>query len=170
MRNLFLVLKIKMGYTSIHKEEETMLRENAWNSYDKQELEKVEEFATGYKSFLNNGKTERECVKQIEAFAKKNKFVNLQKIVKKGKTLKAGDKVIFTHMGKLAALFVIGKQPLEKGMHIVGAHIDSPRMDIKQNPLYEDGSLAYLDTHYYGGIKKYQWVAIPLALHGVVVN
>lgn len=147
-----------------------MLRENAWNSYDKQELEKVEDFAKEYKNFLNNGKTERECVKQIEAFAKKNKFVNLQKIIKKGKELKAGDKVIFTHMGKLAALFVIGKQPLEKGMHIVGAHIDSPRMDIKQNPLYEDGSLAYLDTHYYGGIKKYQWVAIPLALHGVVAK
>ncbi|KIR02008.1 putative M18-family aminopeptidase 1 [Lachnospiraceae bacterium TWA4] len=147
-----------------------MLRQNAWNVYSEEDAKQVEAFARSYRNFLDYGKTERECVKQIKAIAKEKGFVDLEEVMNSNKKLVPGDKVIMTHMGKLAALFVIGKKPLEQGLHIVGAHIDSPRMDLKQNPLFEDGSLAYLDTHYYGGVKKYQWVTQPLALHGVVVK
>ena len=117
-----------------------------------------------YKSFLDNGKTERECVEQLVARAKKDGFKDLA-VCKK---LKAGDKVYVTKMNKAIALFVIGSEPLENGMNILGAHIDSPRLDAKQNPLYEKDNITYLNTHYYGGIKKYQWTTIPLAIHGVV--
>ncbi len=117
-----------------------------------------------YKQFLNNGKTERECVEQLVATAKKSGFKDLNNC----KKLKAGDKVYITKMNKAIALFVLGTDSLENGMNILGAHIDSPRLDAKQNPLYEKDNITYLNTHYYGGIKKYQWTAIPLAIHGVV--
>lgn len=117
-----------------------------------------------YKSFLNNGKTERECVSQLILWAEQAGF----KDVYKTEHLKAGDKVYVQKMNKAIALFVVGSDPIENGMNILGAHIDSPRLDVKQNPLYEKDFLVYLNTHYYGGIKKYQWVTLPLAIHGVV--
>ena len=117
-----------------------------------------------YKKFLDNGKTERECVEQLIAMAKKAGYKDLNAC----KKLKAGDKVYITKMNKAIALFQLGSEPLEKGMNILGAHIDSPRLDAKQNPLYEKDNITYLNTHYYGGIKKYQWTTLPLAIHGVV--
>lgn len=117
-----------------------------------------------YKSFLNNGKTERECVSQLISWAEGEGF----KDVREYKSLKAGDKVYVQKMNKAIALFVLGTEPLENGMNILGAHIDSPRLDVKQNPLYEKDFIVYLNTHYYGGIKKYQWVTLPLAIHGIV--
>ena len=123
-----------------------------------------EELILQYKKFLNNGKTERECVTQLVQMAQKEGFKDITKY----KNLKAGDKVYITKMNKAISLFVIGTEPLEKGMNILGAHIDSPRLDAKQNPLYEKDNIAYLNTHYYGGIKKYQWTTLPLAIHGVV--
>lgn len=112
-------------------------------------------------------KTERECVNLTRKMAEEQGYQDLNKLVENNTALKAGDKVYAECMGKTIVLFQIGKEPLEKGMNILGAHVDAPRLDVKQNPLYEDSELAYLDTHYYGGIKKYQWVTIPLALHGV---
>lgn len=147
-----------------------MERENAWKKYDEAALNELEALSCRYRAFLDNGKTERECAKAAVEMAEKNGYVSLEKAIAAGKPLKAGSKVYAAPMGKTIMLFIIGKQPLEKGMNIVGAHIDSPRMDLKQNPLYEDTDLVYLDTHYYGGIKKYQWVTLPLALHGVVVK
>ena len=117
-----------------------------------------------YKLFLDNGKTERECVAQIVAMATKAGYKDINKC----KKLSAGDKVYITKMNKSIALFQIGSDGLEKGMNILGAHIDSPRLDAKQNPLYEKDNITYLNTHYYGGIKKYQWTTLPLAIHGVV--
>ena len=125
---------------------------------------KNESLINDYKKFLDNGKTERECVSQIVAWAEKSGFKNVLQC----ENLKAGDKVYIQHMNKAIALFVLGSEPIENGMNILGAHIDSPRLDVKQNPLYEKDFLVYLNTHYYGGIKKYQWVTLPLALHGVV--
>ena len=119
-----------------------------------------------YKSFLDEGKTERECVRRTIALAEANGYRRLESV----ESLKCGDKVYVEDYEKAIALFHIGSEPMEKGMNILGAHIDSPRLDIKMNPLYESEGLVYLDTHYYGGIKKYQWVAMPLAIHGVVVN
>ena len=145
-----------------------MANKTVWEKYGKKELDAVFAFAEDYKNFLNAGKTERECVKEGIRLAKNHGYVDLQEIIKSGKKLKYGDKVYAVNKGKGLILFNIGKEPLEKGMNILGAHIDSPRIDIKQNPLYEETGLAFLDTHYYGGIKKYQWVTIPLALHGVV--
>lgn len=147
-----------------------MERKNAWKDYTKKEIKEMEILNQDYRKFLDQGKTERECVKTAVAMAEKAGYQNLEDIVAKGGTLKAGDKVYSVNMKKSIALFQIGRQPMEKGMAILGAHIDSPRMDIKQNPLYEDTELAYLDTHYYGGIKKYQWVTLPLAIHGVIVK
>lgn len=147
-----------------------MERKNAWEKYPAEKREEVFAFAEGYKKFISDCKTERECVKELIAQAKQAGFENLDDVIAAGKTLKTGDKVYAQNMGKTLALFVIGKQPLEKGMNILGAHIDSPRLDLKQNPLYEDTDMALLDTHYYGGVKKYQWVTLPLALHGVVVK
>ena len=123
-----------------------------------------EQLINDYKAFLDNGKTERECVSQIVECAKKHGFVDLMSVEK----VKAGDKVFVTKMNKAVALFVVGSDPLERGMNILGAHIDSPRLDVKQNPLMERDFICYLNTHYYGGIKKYQWVTLPLAIHGVV--
>lgn len=147
-----------------------MERKNAWKDYTEKEITEMEQLNEKYRKFLDEGKTERECVKAAVALAEQAGYRNLYDILEQGKSLKAGDKVYAVHMKKSIALFQIGKKPMEKGMAILGAHIDSPRMDIKQNPLYEDTELAYLDTHYYGGIKKYQWVTLPLAIHGVIVK
>ena len=145
-----------------------MERKNAWAKYDEAGLAKIEAFARDYCAFIDGGKTERECVALAVKAAKENGFADLFELVKEGKQLKAGDKVYVNWMNKSFVNFVIGQKPITEGMNIVGAHIDSPRIDVKQNPLYEDSDLVYLDTHYYGGIKKYQWVATPLALHGVI--
>lgn len=147
-----------------------MERRNAWKDYDKKELKELEKLCKEYRKFLDNGKTERECVKQIVAMAKEAGYVDFEEIRKSKKKVKKGDKIYAVNMKKAIALFQIGSEPLVNGMNILGAHIDSPRMDVKQNPLYEDTDLAYLDTHYYGGIKKYQWVTLPLAIHGVVAK
>jgi len=147
-----------------------MERKNAWKTYNKKQLVELDKFSKGYLEFLDKGKTERECVKAIVKMAKEAGYVDLADVIKNKKKLKASDKVYAVCMDKTVALFSIGSKKLEKGMNILGAHIDSPRMDVKQNPLYENGDFAYLDTHYYGGIKKYQWVTLPLALHGVVVK
>ncbi len=147
-----------------------MERPNAWLSYDAQALAALEETSKNYRHFLDNGKTERECVAQAVAAAQKQGYVDLQDAIRAGKQLQPGDKVYVNVMGKAVMLFLLGRQPLEQGVNIVGAHIDSPRIDVKQNPFYEDTDIAYADTHYYGGIKKYQWVARALALHGVVAK
>ena len=147
-----------------------MEKKSVWNNYSKKELTELEKLNKHYRHFLDAGKTERECVKEAVRLAEKEGFCNLQDVIRKGDTLKAGDRVYAVYMEKAVALFVIGTKEIEKGMNILGAHIDSPRLDLKQNPLFEDSELAYLDTHYYGGIKKYQWVTIPLALHGVVAK
>ena len=145
-----------------------MERKNAWAKYDEQGLARIEAFAKGYCAFLDAGKTERECVAQAVAAAKAAGFEDLLEAAKTGRALHAGDKLYVNWMNKSFVCFVMGEAPLTQGMNILGAHIDSPRLDVKQNPLYEEADLAYLDTHYYGGIKKYQWVAQPLALHGVL--
>ena len=147
-----------------------MERENAWKKYDKKALKELEALSVRYRNFLDNGKTERECADLAVELAKKNGYVSLEEAIKAGEKLKPGAKLWSAPMGKAIMLFIIGKEPMENGINIVGAHIDSPRIDVKQNPLYEDSDLVYLDTHYYGGIKKYQWVTLPLALHGVVVK
>ena len=147
-----------------------MERPNAWKTYGKSELKKVEALAKQYKDFLNRGKTERECVHYIVEALEKNGYVSLDRAMAEQKKLKAGDKVYLNQMNKAVVAFHLGKKPLADGMNIVGAHIDSPRVDLKQNPFYEDTDFALADTHYYGGIKKYQWVARQLALHGVVVK
>ena len=135
-----------------------------WDKTDKKQMKKLMDFSEGYKRFLDSSKTEREAVEESIRIARKAGF----KEFKEFKKLKTGDKVYFNNRGKSLALYIIGKKPLEEGMNILGAHIDSPRIDLKQNPLYEDNGLVLFDTHYYGGIKNYQWVARPLALHGVV--
>ena len=147
-----------------------MERKNAWNTYGKREISELEELNSNYIDFLSDCKTERECVKETVRQAREKGYKSLEEVIKKGQPLKQGDKVYAVCMNKTVALFNIGKIPMEQGMNILGAHIDSPRMDIKQNPLYESNNIAYLDTHYYGGIKKYQWVTLPLAIHGVVVK
>ena len=145
-----------------------MERKNAWKKYSDEDKNNVFTFADEYKTFISECKTERECVKKAVELAKKAGYRDLQEIIAANETLKAGDKVYAVNMKKAIVLFNIGSEPISTGMNILGAHIDSPRLDIKQNPMYEDSDLVLLDTHYYGGIKKYQWVAIPLALHGVV--
>lgn len=147
-----------------------MERRNAWLDYTKKEVRELEKLNKEYRAFLDAGKTERECVVQAVKMAKKAGYRDLEDVLQAGEGLQAGDKVYSVNMKKSIALFQIGREPLERGMAILGAHIDSPRLDIKQNPLYEDTELAYLDTHYYGGIKKYQWVTLPLAIHGVIVK
>lgn len=147
-----------------------MERENAWKAYTKKELKELNQLNKEYRKFLDEGKTERECVALAVRMAEEAGYENLADLVAAGKKIKAGDKVYSVGMKKMISLFQIGKRPLEDGMAILGAHIDSPRLDIKQNPLYEEGGFAYLDTHYYGGIKKYQWVTLPLAIHGVIVK
>lgn len=140
--------------------------EDLWKVYSEEQLGELETLTGDYKKFLDAGKTERECVTEIIRQAEAAGYVDINQ----AKSLKPGDKVYQEWMGKSIALFQIGEEPLEKGMNILGAHIDSPRLDLKQNPLYESEGFAYFDTHYYGGIKKYQWLTIPLAIHGVVVR
>lgn len=147
-----------------------MERKNAWLSYGEADETAMEKLAKDYRAFLDAGKTERECVTELVREAEANGYVNLETKLAAGEKIQPGDKVYAVGMKKIMALFHVGQEPLEKGMNILGAHIDSPRLDVKQNPLYEDTDLAYLDTHYYGGVKKYQWVAIPLAIHGVIVK
>ena len=147
-----------------------MERTVAWTEYNKTELKKLETVAKEYRAFLDAGKTERECVKGAVRLASAAGYRDLKELIANNEALKPGDRVYADCMGKAIMLFIVGRQPMEQGFNIIGAHIDSPRMDLKQNPLYEDTGLAYLDTHYYGGIKKYQWVTIPLALHGVVAK
>ena len=143
----------------------------AWEKYPEgNKREEVFQFAENYRKFISDCKTERECVDFFVEKAEKAGFVNLEKVIAEHTALKAGDRVYANNMGKGMALFVIGKESMEKGMNILGAHIDSPRLDLKQDPLYEDTDFAMLDTHYYGGIKKYQWVTLPLALHGVIAK
>lgn len=147
-----------------------MKRENQWNNYDAAELEVLEKVNAAYREYLDAGKTERECVTECIRLAEEAGYQSLESAIASGVKLQKGSKVYSQCMGKSIVLFQLGEEPLEKGMNILGAHIDSPRIDVKQNPLCEDNEFAYLDTHYYGGIKKYQWVATPLALHGVVVR
>lgn len=147
-----------------------MERKNLWEVYSEAQLAELEEVNKKYCSCLDAGKTERECVRISIQMAEAEGYRNMNDLIREGAKLSAGDKVYMAYNEKALALFNIGTEPLENGMNILGAHIDSPRIDLKQNPLYETDGFAYLDTHYYGGIKKYQWVAIPLALHGVVVK
>lgn len=142
----------------------TDMKENAWLSYSEEQKAELEALAGRYKKFLDTGKTERECAAEAIRLARAAGYVSLEEVQEAGKKLEPGDKVYACGMKKMLVLFQIGKQPLENGMRILGAHIDSPRLDLKQNPMYEDTEMAYLDTHYYGGVKKYQWVTIPLAI------
>lgn len=145
-----------------------MERENAWKSCNKQTVKEIFGFCEGYKKFISECKTERECTRRSIQMAEEHGYRDLKEIIAAKETIKSGDKVYADNMGKAIVLFNIGKKPIEDGLKILGAHIDSPRLDVKQNPLYEDSDLVLMDTHYYGGIKKYQWTTIPLALHGVV--
>jgi len=146
-----------------------MAKTNAWEKYPAGEKrEAVFAFAEDYRRFISDCKTERECTTELYAQAKAAGFQDLDELIAAGKTVKAGDRIIANNMGKGLALFILGEKNLEAGMNILGAHIDSPRIDLKQVPLFEDTEMAMLDTHYYGGIKKYQWVTLPLALHGVI--
>lgn len=147
-----------------------METQNTWETYDEKQLKKVDEFAKEYMEFLDNGKTERECIDVIVNQIENAGYKELNTLIKNKMALKYGDKVYSVWMNKSIVMFQIGKQPMSEGLNILGAHIDSPRLDVKQNPLYEEGGFAYLDTHYYGGVKKYQWVTIPLALHGVIIK
>ena len=147
-----------------------MERKNAWLSYGESDEKEMEKLTKDYRAFLDAGKTERECVTELVREAEANGYVSLEAKQAAGEKIQPGDKVYAVGMKKIMALFHVGQEPLEKGMNILGAHIDSPRLDVKQNPLYEDTDLAYLDTHYYGGAKKYQWVALPLAIHGVIAK
>ena len=144
--------------------------ENCWESIDQKTEKEIEEFALDYKQFLNDGKTERECARLAVEMLEKYGFKNIESIKDKKFNLTAGTKVYQNIRGKSILAAIIGKEPVTEGCNILGAHIDSPRLDLKQNPLYEDSDLALFDTHYYGGIKKYQWTAIPLAMHGIFVN
>ncbi|MDE6747830.1 MAG: aminopeptidase [Lachnospiraceae bacterium] len=147
-----------------------MEHKNTWETYNSKQLKEVDVFAKEYIDFLNNGKTERECIDTIVNEIEKAGYKELNTLIKNKTALKCGDKVYSVWMNKSIVMFRIGEKDMAEGLNILGAHIDSPRLDVKQNPLYEDGGFAYLDTHYYGGVKKYQWVTIPLAIHGVVVK
>ena len=147
-----------------------MEKVNAWNDYNEKQIAELEALCGEYRDFLSRGKTERECAALTVQMAEAAGYRDLETIIEAGETLKAGDKVYAVNMDKAVILFHIGSEALEKGMNILGAHIDSPRLDVKQNPLYEETGFTYLDTHYYGGVKKYQWVALPLAIHGVVAK
>ena len=142
----------------------------AWEKYDEQGIMEIFDFNEGYKNFMSLCKTERECVLTSVDMAIAIGYRDLEEVIENGETLKVGDKIFINNKDKALALFLIGEEPIEKGMRIIGSHVDSPRLDLKQNPLYEDSNLAMMETHYYGGVKKYQWVTLPLALHGVVVK
>lgn len=147
-----------------------MNNKNAWKTYTEEDISGLERLNASYRKFLSDCKTERECTKEIIRRAEEAGYIDLDTCINEGKTIKSGDKLYAVNMNKSVALFNMGKRPISEGMNIIGAHIDSPRLDVKQNPLYEEGGMAYLDTHYYGGIKKYQWAALPLAIHGVIVK
>lgn len=147
-----------------------MDRVSAWKKYKTNQLKEMESLCKNYKDFLNEGKTERECTKISIELAEDAGYRNIKEYMEKGKSLTAGDKIYAVNMNKSLVLFNIGTENIENGMNILGAHIDSPRLDVKQNPMLEKEGLAYFDTHYYGGIKKYQWTATPLAIHGVVAK
>jgi len=159
-KNEFKELKEKVGHTF----------KNAWEAVDEKEKEIVMNFSDEYRGFLDRGKTERECAEDIERYAIENGYVDINELIAKGEKLAAGTKVYAMNRGKAICLYVIGKKNISEGMNIVGAHIDVPRIDIKPFPLFESSEMAFLKTHYYGGIKKYQWVSLPLALHGVIIN
>ena len=142
----------------------------AWKDYNDEQLAELESLCEEYRQFLSAGKTERECTVLTVQMAEAAGYRNLEEIIEAGESVKVGDKVYAVNMKKAVILFHIGEEDIQKGMNILGAHIDSPRLDVKQNPMYEDSGLTYLDTHYYGGVKKYQWVALPLAIHGVVAK
>ncbi|KEH97838.1 aminopeptidase [Clostridium massiliodielmoense] len=144
--------------------------EYAWDKYSEEELKEVFLLNERYINFMSICKTERECVHEFIKIAEDNGYKNINDVIAENGKLNPGDKVYANNMGKTLAMFVIGNEPFEKGLSILGAHVDSPRLDLKQNPLYEDTDLALFDTHYYGGIKKYQWVTLPLAIHGVVAK
>jgi len=144
--------------------------EQLWLTYAEEELEQIHSLNERYKAFLNDGKTERECTALTVSMARAAGFQDLADVIREKRKLKTGDRVYAVCMHKSVALFTIGQKPMQEGMRILGAHIDSPRLDLKQNPLYEEAGMAYLDTHYYGGVKKYQWVTIPLAMHGVITK
>ncbi|MBR0308934.1 MAG: aminopeptidase [Mogibacterium sp.] len=145
-----------------------MIKDNAWTIYTDEDIEKLEKLSADYIDFLNNGKTERECTDQLIELAKANGYRDLADVIKNNEALSKGDKVYAVNMGKALMMLNIGEDIINDGMNILGAHIDSPRLDLKQNPLYESDEIGYLNTHYYGGIKKYHYVTMPLALHGVV--
>ena len=147
-----------------------MYRKNAWENLPENEFDRMEAFAAAYRDFLDKGKTERECVTESVKLAEAKGFADMMSVIEQGGGLKPGDRVYRNWMGKSILLFVVGSGDITAGMNILGAHIDSPRVDVKQNPLYEEEGFGYLDTHYYGGIKKYQWVTHPMALHGVWVK
>lgn len=147
-----------------------METKNTWKNYDAKQLKALEQLCGNYRAFLDECKTERECVDGIVNRIEKAGYRELESLREQGVSPKAGDKLYRVWMNKTIVMFRLGSDPLTDGMNILGAHIDSPRLDIKQNPLYEDGGFAYLDTHYYGGVKKYQWVTLPLAIHGVIVQ
>lgn len=147
-----------------------MENKNIWSTYGEAELKELHDISEKYKSCLDMGKTERECVTVAVDMAKAAGYRDIEEVLAEGKPLKEGDKVYAACMGKMLAMFRMGEEPISNGMNILGAHIDSPRIDVKQYPLYENEGFAYLDTHYYGGIKKYQWVTGPLSLHGVVAK
>lgn len=149
-----------------------MLKKYAWENYDEKQLKQLEKLSKEYREFLDNGKTERECIDTIVNMIEAEGYQELESLIKSGKKPVKGDKVYSVWMNKSIVMFQLGKKPMSEGINILGAHIDSPRLDVKQNPFYEDidHTFAYMDTHYYGGVKKYQWVTLPLAIHGVVVK
>ncbi|MGL5615820.1 MAG: aminopeptidase [Sarcina sp.] len=143
---------------------------NIWEEYSDSQRKEVFELGERYRKFLSVAKTERESIDELVKEAEKNGYRDLEVIVKNAEALKAGDKVYINNKGKSLAIFNIGTKALEEGLRIIGSHVDAPRIDLKQNPVYEDNGLVLFDTHYYGGVKKYQWVTLPLALHGVVIK
>ena len=146
------------------------MKENIWKNYNENDVLELNTLCDDYREFISECKTERECVRKTIELIEAKGFRNIDVLIDNGETLKVGDKVYVNNMKKAVALFVIGEEDITKGINILGAHIDSPRLDLKANPFYEDTEMVYFDTHYYGGIKKYQWVTIPLALHGVVAK
>ena len=147
-----------------------MERESAWKKYDEAQLREVQQLSDEYREFISDCKTERECVARCIALARERGYQDLEELIDRNLPLQPGDKVYVSCMDKTLALFNVGRDPLEEGLAILGAHVDSPRIDVKQEPLYEAESAAYFDTHYYGGVKKYQWVTIPLAIRGLAVK
>ena len=143
---------------------------SAWEVLTKEMEQDLEKYAKEYMSFLDKSKTERTCAKEIIEYAERNGFQSLESLIKEGKNLAAGTKVYAVNKNKAVGMFVLGGEPLDKGFNLVGSHIDSPRLDLKPNPLYEDGNLSLFKTHYYGGVKKYQWATIPLALYGIAFD